>query len=83
MEAMTFCKHFPDVAVTMICVVAGCVGVKTAEELGAFLKFRFGSRQLVAVAGDPDVQGWEKKDAEEQSSEQAADDDDGEGTLGV
>src|ERR1700722_2383023 len=43
----------------------------------------FGVGEFVAFAGYPDVHGWEEENAHDQGGDQAADDYDGEGALGI
>jgi hypothetical protein len=59
----------------------GAAAPRAYATLGIFVEFAFGDWELVSVFGDPDVQRGEQENAEQQSTDQAADDDYGEGTL--
>src|ERR1700731_1758737 len=63
--------------------VPGHLAVILPNRLVALSKIRHGFWQLIAVSGNPHIQGRQQKDAEQQSPNQASDDDDGEGTLQV
>ena len=56
-----------------------------AEEkcITSLFKITFWCREFVAVAGYPYVQSWEQENTQEQSTQEATDDNNGEGTLGV
>jgi hypothetical protein len=56
-----------------------------AEEkcITSLFKITFGCGEFVAVASDPNVEGRQQENTQKQSSQEAADDNNGEGTLRV
>src|SRR5690349_4038782 len=61
----------------------GAAALRPYATLGIFVEFAFGDWELVSVFGDPDVQRGEQENAEQQSTDQAANDDDRKRPLGV
>jgi hypothetical protein len=55
----------------------------TGEGIDSLFKICFGCWEFVAVAGYPYVQSWQQENTQEQSTQEAADDNNCEGTLRI
>ena len=75
--------HIPTPSARYRSLCSTSIGTSETEWLCILVKGPFRFRELIAVSGNPHVQGREQEDAKEQSGKEATHDYNSEGPLGV